>query len=108
MALGVLSILFVALAILSLICLVLLYMRKGMYSDKNIIFLIMSLYSIVISCMNYTALPSNYILLKVLALVWGLLAASAFILKVTNADNFNKARLILAISLIGGMVQLLL
>ena len=61
MALGYLFILFVSIAIISILGIVFLYYSKK-EKTKNILFYTLNLWLILISYLNITSLPSNYLI----------------------------------------------
>ena len=107
MALGHLGILYVSLIVLSIIGIVMIYIKKGNDITGNGIFSAVSLLGLIISWFNYTALPSNYTGSRIIALGWGILALIAAIMKFTSKDKGSVARFILILSVLGGLINLI-
>lgn len=102
MALGILSIIFIVLFVLVVIGQFFLYS-----SQENQFWVIWNtLLGIVIAFMAYTSLPSNYVVQKTIALVWGIIALVAFILQLRNNETSMLVKVLLTISVVGGIVQL--
>lgn len=106
MALGSLNILFMVLGALSIIGIIMIYIKKGNDITGNGIFSAVSLLGLIISWFVYTSLPSNYIGGQIIAIGWGILALIAAITKFTLKDRGNIARVILSISIFGGLINL--
>jgi len=106
MALGVLQVLIIILIIAAVISQILLYGRKS--TSGNSIFIINMLFGILLSYMVFSALPTNYTGQRALAIVWGVIAVLAVVLKLNNQKLITVSRVLLTIAIIGGLVQLLL
>jgi len=106
MALGVLKVLIIILIIAAVISQILLYRRKS--TSANSIFIVNMLFGILLSYMVFSALPTNFTGQRVLAIVWGVIAVLAVVLKLTNQKLITVSRVLLTIAIIGGLVQLLL
>lgn len=105
MALGVLEILFIILIITAATTQILLYRRKS--GSGNSIFIINMLLGILVSYLAFTALSTSYTGQRVLAITWGFIAVLAVVLKLTNQKLITVSKVLLSISIIGGLVQLL-
>ncbi len=103
----VLIIIFVIMTIMSLGALALLFIKNGEYGNNKIIFIAIGMWSIFVSWMNYTSLPSNYLIQGLISIVFVLLALIAIFLKMRNDEKDFIARVIMAISIVGGMSGLL-
>lgn len=102
MALGILKIVFFALIILVAIGQFALYKnrwRQGTIIGNTIL-------GVIISYMAFTSLPSNYTGQRGLALVWGVVALVAFVLDLRSKDTLLLSKILLTISVIGGIIQL--
>ncbi|WP_211745618.1 hypothetical protein [Paenibacillus sp. Marseille-Q4541] len=103
MALGLLVIMFTIIAIISIVSIGLLFTVKNR-KINNIIFAVTVIIGIVVSYMNFTALPTNYTTEQIVAVIFGLLAVIALILKFMNKDRV--AKILSAASVVLGVVQL--
>lgn len=106
MALGVLGIIAVVTMIAGLALQILLYIGK--YRNNNIIFILNVVLALVVAYMSFTALASNFIAQKVLAVGLGLLSLLAAILRVQTKGSYMMSKIMLSISVIGGIIQLFL
>ncbi|WP_210469940.1 hypothetical protein [Sporosarcina sp. 6E9] len=105
MALGVLSIGFIILLITAIIIQILLYRRKS--ETGNSIFIINMLLGILLAYLAFTALPTNDTGQRALAIVWGVLAVFAVVLKLTIPKFMTKSKILLSIAIIVGLVKLI-
>ena len=104
MALGILKIVFIALIILVAMGQFALYKnrwRQGATIGNTIL-------GVIISYMAFTSLPSNYTGQRGLALVWGVVALVAFVLDLRSKHTLFLSKILLTISVVGGMIQLLI
>src|SRR5699024_5631638 len=104
MALGILKIVFIVLIILVVAGQFLLYKeywRRGAIIGNTVL-------GIVISYMAFSALPSNYIGQKVLALVWGVIALIAFVLDLRSKASLLISKIMLTVSIVGGVIHLMI
>lgn len=106
MALAYLQILFIVLALISIIAQVLLYKDKS--NNKISIFIFNAILGIIFSWLVYTSMPSNFYTQKIISLVWGVLAITGLTLKIFNIGNVRYSKILLTISVIGGMIHLFL
>lgn len=104
MALGVLMVTFIVLFIIAVVLQILLYRRQN--KSNNGIFIINMLFGIVLSYLAFTSLPSNYTGQRSLALVFGLVAVLALVLKFTNRKFIFVSKVMLTVTIIGTLVQL--
>lgn len=105
MALGSLMILFIVLVILAVILQILLYKNNNRSKNSNMLFIINTIFSLFLSFMAFSALPSNFTGQKSLALAWGALGLLALILKFTSKTPTIISKLMLTISILGALVQ---
>lgn len=108
MALGILSIIFIVLGVGAIIGQVLLYKGTGKDNSDEWIFILNLFLAVVISYLNYSALPDNFLGQRAIALLWGILAVIAFPLKIKFPKLLNVSKALLTISIIGGLIQLFL
>lgn len=104
MALGVLMVTFIVLFIIAVVLQILLYRRQN--KSNNGIFIINMLFGIVLSYLAFTSFPSNYTGQRSLALVFGLVAVLALVLKFTNRKFIFVSKVMLTVTIIGTLVQL--
>lgn len=102
MALGYLGILFGVLALAALIAQFLLYKT----TNNNGIFIFNVVIGITLSFLIFTSLPTNYTTQKYLSLIWGALAVLAIIIKSINIKNLKVSKVMLTVSLFGGLIHL--
>lgn len=102
MALGILGIIFAVLIIMAAIGQFLLYKNGG----SRIGLIWNTVLGIIISYLVYTSLPSNYTGQKVLALVWGIIALVAFLLELRNKETLILSKIMLTVSVVGGIIHL--
>lgn len=81
MALGALFVLFIILTAVSLLSITLLYTLKN-EKLKNIVFYFLCVWSIIITILNITGLPSNYLVSRLIASIFGLLSVISIIIKI--------------------------
>lgn len=106
MALGILQIIFMVLAVLALVGQFLLYKGSKNDSINQWVFLFNTLLSMGISFFIYSGLPSNFLGQKALAAGWGLLAIVAFLLKWQLPQTLSLSKILLTVSIIGGLIHL--
>lgn len=104
MALGVLGILFWVLALSVVVAQFLLYKN----TNSNGAFIFNVILGIVLSYLIFTSLAENLVTQKYISLVWGALAIVSMILKTINIKNINISKIMLTVSVIGGLVHLFL
>lgn len=98
---------FSALTVLTAVVLVLQYIKGGMYGRNNLVFISSALLAVLVSWIAGSALPDNYMLQRIVAYGWGLIAVLSVILKANKkSDYFTAARLLLTVSLVGGVLDL--
>lgn len=106
MALGILQIIFIVLAVLAIVGQFLLYKPSKNEQLNQWIFLFNTLLAMGISFLIYSGLPSNFLGQKALAAGWGLVAIVAFLLKWKRANTLFFSKILLSISIIGGLIHL--
>ena len=104
MALGLLKVLYIVLVVIAVIIQLLLYRNKN--ELKNGVFIINMLFGIILSYMIFSSLPTNFTNQRILAIVWGLIATTAVILKLKSEKLIMASKIMLSVSIIGGFFQL--
>lgn len=104
MALGLLKIMYIVLVVIAVIIQFLLYRNKN--ELKNGIFIINMVFGIILSYMVFTSLPTNFTNQRILAIVLGLIAAIAVVLKLKSEKFIMASKIMLSVSIIGGFFQL--
>lgn len=97
MALGLLDLLFSITTIVSGLCIALLYYSKK-EKVRNATFYFFTIWSLGIAFINLTSLPSNYLIERVIACAFGLIALLAIIIKVLKPDKKNIAYILVSLS----------
>lgn len=100
-----LLILFIALAILSGIGVAFLYISKNS-KTKNLTFYCLILLSLIITALNVTSLPSNYLMERIIAMVLGAIALPGLIIKLKAPQKTSTADLLVTVSVLGGLIYL--
>ena len=108
MALAYLQIFFIVLIALGAIGQFLLYKDTGKIANKNTVFIFNTLFAILLSWLIYSSLPENYHTEKIISLIWGFLALAALVFKLIKKNNILISKLLLTISIVGGMIHLFL
>lgn len=103
MALGILNIIFICIAIGVLGAICLLFYKNGETANKNVIFLGIQLYTIIISLLYITSLPSNYIFSKVIGFGIILLSIGTIVIK---KKDFKLARIFSSILILVALILL--
>lgn len=104
MALGISKIIFIVLIILVILGQLFLYK----ISRRHSVVIGNALLGLIISYMVFTSLPSNYTGQRGLSLFWGILALIALVLDLRTEDTLLISKIILTISVVGGIIQLLI
>lgn len=107
MALSILLIMFICIAIVSILGISLLYLIKNP-KTKNFLFYFLSIWSILVTFINITSLPTNFVLEKILALCFGILAIISVIIKIKKPEKSSLAYLLISISILLQLFDLFL
>lgn len=107
MALGYLYISFIVMFLVSILGIVSLYLVKNQ-NLKNILFYALFIWSLCISFINITALPSNYILQKIFGVLIGILALVSIFIKLKLPNKANTAHLLMVLCIIFGIIDIIL
>jgi len=102
MALGYLGILFGILCLGVIVAQFLLYKNN----NSNGVFVFNVALGIMLSFLIFTSLPENYIIQKYISLIWGALAMLAMVIKSVNIKNITISKIMLTVSLFGGLIHL--
>ena len=105
MALGYLFILFALITIISILGIVFLYYSKK-EKTKNILFYSLNLWLVLISYINITSLPSNYLLQKAFVLLLGLSSITSIFIKVKSKNKAQIPYHIVSIATITSIIYL--
>lgn len=97
MALGYLFILFIVFAVVSLLSIALLYVLKK-ENLKTFVFYFLCVWSIYLAYVNFTSFPTNFIVSRLIACLFGLLAIVAAIINITNKSKRNLSYLLVSAS----------
>ena len=108
MSLGILNIVFLIICIFVLCAIFALYLNKGSLAQNNSIFIIIALVNIIVSILAFTALPKSFMTYKVLFILCAVVALIAVIVKFKKGTDYNIARLLLLISLLGTFILLVI
>lgn len=103
MALGILLIVFIVIAIVSIVSIVLLYLVKDP-KGNNIVFVVNVMLGILISYINVTALPDNYLVPRTVAGAFGTLSIIGIVLKLMRQEMLAKIFVTASVAL--GVLQL--
>lgn len=75
-------------------------------SEKNIGFIWNTILGIFLSGLIFTALPSNFIVERVISLTWGTLAIGALIIGNFTQKNRLISKILFSVAVIGGSIHL--
>lgn len=75
-------------------------------SEKNIGFIWNTILGIFLSGLIFTALPSNFIVERVISLTWGILAIGALIIGNFTQKNRLISKILFSVAVIGGSIHL--
>lgn len=103
MALGILSIIFICLAIGVLGSIWLLFYKNGEIAKKNAVFVGIQLYTIFISILYITSLPSNYVFNRVVGFIVILLSIGTIAIK---KKDFKLARIVSSVLMLISIILL--
>lgn len=106
MALGVLWILFIALAVIAIILQFLLYKKDG--TRQNTIFIGNAILGFILSYMAYTSLPMNVTGQRNVAIGLAVVIVVALLLKFVINRYENASKLMLSVAIVGSFIQLFL
>lgn len=106
MALGVLWILFIALAVIAIILQFLLYKQDGI--RQNTIFIGNAILGFILSYMAYTSLPMNVTGQRNVVIGLAVVIVVALLLKFVVNRYENASKLLLSVAIVGSFIQLFL
>lgn len=104
MALGILVMIDIILLVLAIGLQVLLYKSKS----NNGIIIINMLFSLILSYLAFTALPTNFTIQRILAIVMGIVAVLAIVIKFRSEEFVLLSKIALSISIVVCLVLLFL
>lgn len=104
MALGTLSIIYGALVIIAVILQALLY--KGGRGSKTTIYVANMIFALLVNWIAFSALAINFTGLRALALIVGAISVLALVIKVKSDKLSLVSKILLSLSVVGGLVQL--
>ncbi len=107
MALGMLNILFCLTIFLSIFSIIIITIKNGTLLNKFWILILLVMYCLILSFINFTAVPSNYIINKTISVIFALCSVSALGLRSLKNNDNRFCRILLIISIVGNMIQLL-
>ncbi len=107
MALGYLFILFVFIIAISILGILGLYFTKNQ-KTKNILFYALFVWSLGVSFINVTSLPSNYILQRIFGIFIGSLSIISVFIKLKFSNKINIAYLLMSLSIIFTVLDLII
>lgn len=105
MAISYLSILFIVIGLFSALGITSILLIKN-NNLKNNLFYLLVIWSIFVTYINVTALPSNYLTQRVIAFSFGLLAILSAIINYKNPQKAKIAQILVIISILCGIIQL--
>ncbi len=73
---------------------------------QSIIFLVLTVYALLITYLSQSTIPDNLYILQAIALALGLLAIIAFILRFFIRNHYKQAELLLVVSIVGGITYM--
>ncbi|GAB6168715.1 hypothetical protein JCM1393_11750 [Clostridium carnis] len=100
MALGILSIIFLVILIVSIALIFAIFYKKGFLLKNKFIFISTIIFLFILTFMSYTGLPANFILQKSIVLFGGLLTIISIILYFLKKDMFVAVKTLLILSLL--------
>lgn len=104
MALGILMIINIVLLIVAVGLQVLLYKDKA----TNTIFIINMLFGILLAYMAYTSFASNLTMERTIAILLGIAPIIGMLLKLNNEKYAVMSKVMISVSIFGGILQLFL
>ena len=102
MALGLLMILTVVILLLAIIGIILMFFVKN-EKYVNVVFVVNAIYSLIITYLHATSLPTNFYLQITIAYAFGLVTIIALILKFGLKKYEQVAKYLVILSIIGGV-----
>lgn len=104
---NILLIMFIIMAIVSVLGISMLYLTQNI-KKKNFIFYFLIAWSVFVTFINVTSLPTNFITDKFIALFFGFLAILSVIIKVKKPDKLSLSNLLISSSILLGLLDLFL
>lgn len=104
---SILLIMFIIMAIISILGISILYLTQNT-KNKNIIFYFLSVWSIFVTFISTTSLPTNFIVEQIISLSFGFLAIVAVIIKIKKPEKSSFSYILVSISIVLGLLDLFL
>lgn len=104
---NILLIMFITMAIVSALGVSMLYLSKNP-KIKNALFYFLSVWALFITVINITGLPTNFIVDKLIALLFGCLSVVSVIIKIKQPDKLSLSYLLVSVSVLLGLLDLFL
>lgn len=101
-----LLILFIVLTVASVLSIIFLYSSKNPKTKNNLFYVLVAL-SMLITFLNVTSLPTNYVMQRIISLFLGLIAVIALILKLKIPQKTSIANFLVTASVLCGLIYLL-
>lgn len=108
MALAILGILFILMGVVTIVSLVLLFIKNGKFVQNKVLFTFIGLWSMLVARMQWGSLPVNYILERNIAIAVGLIPVVAIALMFIKPEKEKYARIIMAVALVASSAILYL
>ena len=108
MTFGLLKIVFLILLIFEICSFYALIYNKGDLGRNNYIFSIIANVNIIISLITFSALPSSYLITKILLILSAIISTVSLVMKFTYKNNYDISRYILIFSLISTFILLII
>lgn len=105
MALGYLLILSIFILIVNILGISLLFLLKNQ-KLKNILFYFLIIWSILITYINASSLPKNYLTQQIINWLFGLIPIIAIIVKIKRREKNNIPYILITLSILLGTFQL--
>lgn len=105
MALGYLLILSIFILIVNILGISLLFLLKNQ-KLKNILFYFLIIWSILITYINTSSLPTNYLTQQIINWLFGLIPIIAIIVKIKRREKNNIPYILITLSILLGTFQL--
>lgn len=107
MALGILGIIYCLAILLSIAGIIFITFKHGTLLNKLWVFILIVMYCLLLSYINFTSAPSNFLVDKGVAAVLGLCSISALGLKSLKSSKTQYSKILLLVSILGSTIQLI-
>ncbi|MPQ42959.1 hypothetical protein [Clostridium tarantellae] len=107
MSMAILGMLFFVIAIVSLVCIILLFYKRGIIAKNKIVLASIAFFAMLLAYISASALPSNlHFRIALCIAIGGIGAIGGLICLVKEEEYFLLARILLIISIIGNLILL--